>query len=153
MVWFQFYKSIYAWFLLLETQETFYRSKSISSVTSRSSFINQRSLKTTWLLQFSPIHYLKKKSLRKINGLVKIEKGEKLQKDIISPTGQPASQRRRSEGYLSWSFLFAQVRQVFFLQAQVLDMAPKLSPGKNFMCTQYLFTNIMNIQMAIWDYS
>ena len=24
----------------------------------------------------------------------------------------------------------------FLLQAQVLDMAPKLSPGKNFMCTQ-----------------
>ena len=114
------------------------------------SFINQRSLKTTWLHQFSPKYYLQKKSLRKINGLVKIEKGEKLQKDIISPTGQPASQRSsRSEGVLELIISFCTSQASFLLQAQVLDMAPKLSPGKNFMCTRYLVTNIMNILMAI----
>ena len=91
-------------------------------------------------------YYLKKKSLRKINGLVKIEKGEKLQKDIISPTGQPANAEAR---VLELIISFCTSQASFLLQAQVLDMAPKLSPGKNFMCTQYLVTNIMNIQMAI----
>ena len=68
-------------------------------------FINLRSLKTTWLLQFSPTYYLQKKSLRKINGLVKIEKGEKLQNvpkiSSRQRASQPANAAAGVRGYLS----------------------------------------------------
>ena len=85
-------------------------------------------MKTTWLLQFSPTYYVfAKEKFAKDKWAAENWERWKIAKrshDIISPTGQP-------------SFLFAQVKQVFFCKHKYyLDMAPKLSPGKNFMCTQ-----------------